>query len=130
MRNCPTCNRTYADDSFAFCLDDGARLSAPYALQATLPVSAARDTDPPRTEILSSEPTPVNREMTPAFAPQAFSSPGQADLTKRRGVVPWIIIGGTLVFLGIGIVILLGYMALRVSVKSASQPLSVPTTNS
>jgi hypothetical protein len=126
MKRCPTCNRAYEDDTLTFCLDDGARLSAPYGLQATLPVSAARDTDPPRTEILPSQPTPVY----PAMTPRAFPSPGQADLTPRRGGAHWIIFGGTLAFIGIGLVILLGYIALKVSVKSASQPLSVPMTNS
>lgn len=30
MKSCPTCNRTYPDDTLAFCLMDGAVLSAPY----------------------------------------------------------------------------------------------------
>ena len=52
MKTCPTCNRTYEDDSFAFCLDDGARLSAAYDPHSTLPGPVARDTDPPKTAIL------------------------------------------------------------------------------
>jgi hypothetical protein len=35
MKDCPSCNRTYADDSLTFCLVDGAILSAPYDLEAT-----------------------------------------------------------------------------------------------
>ena len=30
MKSCPTCNRTYPDDTLAFCLVDGSVLSAPY----------------------------------------------------------------------------------------------------
>jgi uncharacterized membrane protein HdeD (DUF308 family) len=30
MKSCPTCNRTYPDDTLAFCLMDGSVLSAPY----------------------------------------------------------------------------------------------------
>jgi hypothetical protein len=45
MKSCPTCNRTYSDDTFTFCLSDGALLSAPYDPQATL-VIPTRATDP------------------------------------------------------------------------------------
>jgi TonB family protein len=30
MKRCPSCNRTYADESISFCLADGSLLSAPY----------------------------------------------------------------------------------------------------
>lgn len=36
MKRCPQCNRTYSDESFSFCLDDGALLSAPTGAEATL----------------------------------------------------------------------------------------------
>jgi hypothetical protein len=36
MKSCPECNRTYADETLAFCLADGALLSAPFDPQATL----------------------------------------------------------------------------------------------
>jgi hypothetical protein len=65
MKACPTCNRTYSDDTFTFCLNDGALLSAPYDPQATLiipsrqtyqplvenvvPASTASDTEVPAT---------------------------------------------------------------------------------
>jgi hypothetical protein len=41
MKECPTCKRTYADNSLTFCLADGALLSAPYDPNATqhLPIS-------------------------------------------------------------------------------------------
>lgn len=35
MKQCPQCSRTYADKSIAFCLADGALLSAPYDPDAT-----------------------------------------------------------------------------------------------
>jgi hypothetical protein len=35
MKKCPRCKRTYADDSFTFCLEDGTLLSAPYEIQKT-----------------------------------------------------------------------------------------------
>src|SRR5262245_42346319 len=36
MKRCPKCHRTYSDESFSFCLDDGALLSAPVEGEATL----------------------------------------------------------------------------------------------
>lgn len=53
MKQCPTCNRTYADDSITFCLADGSLLSAPYDPEATQRIPT-RNTDPPPTEVLPS----------------------------------------------------------------------------
>ena len=41
MKRCPKCNRKYEDDTLKFCLEDGTSLSV-----------AARDSDPPATEIM------------------------------------------------------------------------------
>jgi len=41
MKKCPTCDRTYADDTFSFCLADGALLSASYDPDATLVLRSA-----------------------------------------------------------------------------------------
>ena len=40
MKKCPECNRTYADDTLAFCLVDGAVLSAPFDSEPTLVMPA------------------------------------------------------------------------------------------
>ena len=45
MKKCPQCNRTYADELFAFCLTDGALLSAPYDPAATLALPTAVGSD-------------------------------------------------------------------------------------
>ncbi len=36
MKRCPKCNRTYSDETFSFCLADGALLSAPFDSEKTL----------------------------------------------------------------------------------------------
>lgn len=36
MKRCPTCKRTYSDDTFSFCLADGTLLSAPFDSEKTL----------------------------------------------------------------------------------------------
>jgi hypothetical protein len=46
MKRCPLCNRTYFNDEFAFCLEDGALLSPPY--------------DPAETQII---PAPYNKNL-------------------------------------------------------------------
>ena len=51
MKQCPSCNRIYDDDSLRFCLDDGSTLTAPYDAAATLIGRPTRRTDA-RTEIL------------------------------------------------------------------------------
>jgi hypothetical protein len=46
MKSCPTCSRTYSDDTMTFCLVDGAVLSAPYDSQDTASSREPRQTDP------------------------------------------------------------------------------------
>jgi hypothetical protein len=52
MKSCPTCNRTYPDDTLAFCLMDGSVLSAPYDPTA----KPTREVNPPATEVMSEAP--------------------------------------------------------------------------
>lgn len=131
MKSCPTCNRTYGDDTLAFCLDDGARLSAPYDPRSTLKRPAARDTDPPRTEILPPEQTPVNpappplRSTIPAFTPSVHPQAArQSQLTEKRSGKHWIILSGMLAFIVVGLGIVLGYMAWKANSKSTPEPSS------
>lgn len=48
MKRCPTCQRTYTDDSLTFCLEDGALL---------LSEASSSSSEPPATMILSEPPT-------------------------------------------------------------------------
>ena len=52
MKICPTCNRTYADETLTFCLDDGSTLSTTFSQRETERISASRNTDPAPTEVL------------------------------------------------------------------------------
>lgn len=59
MKRCPTCHRTYADETLSYCLADGSLLSAPYAdPQATQRISQLPAAHLPPTEILRPEQTP------------------------------------------------------------------------
>lgn len=73
MKSCPTCNRTYPDDTLAFCLMDGSVLSAPYDPAATDSSAPARDTSPPRTEVMSAGPQ--------ALPPTQPAAPGNSQPT-------------------------------------------------
>jgi hypothetical protein len=53
MKSCPTCNRTYPDDTLAFCLMDGSVLSAPYDPETKKVIPSSREPTPPRTEVMN-----------------------------------------------------------------------------
>src|SRR6266850_5487472 len=83
MKRCPTCNRTYADDGFTFCLNDGALLSAPYDPAKEKPLSTIRSSGPPPTAVLpvnnkTSDPSPP-READGSQLPPTIASPGAAS---------------------------------------------------
>jgi hypothetical protein len=56
MKACPTCNRTYADESLTYCLADGSLLSAPYDPEATQRLHLPHTNNPANTEVLLSNP--------------------------------------------------------------------------
>lgn len=51
MKRCPQCNRTYADETMAFCLADGALLSAPLEPHATYRLPGPKNTNEAPTEV-------------------------------------------------------------------------------
>ena len=55
MKKCPKCNRTYADDGFTFCLEDGALLSAPYDTGKEEPLSTIQVGPPPTVALPSQQ---------------------------------------------------------------------------
>lgn len=129
MKNCPTCSRTYEDDTLAFCLEDGSRLSAAYNPQATHLESAARDPKPPRTVILPADITPANpappplRSTIPAMAPLTNPQAAlQSQPPEKRGGQLWIVLSGILALAVVGLVILLGYMGWKATDKTSPDP--------
>jgi|SRR5688572_2897861 len=80
MKSCPNCNRTYPDDTLAFCLMDGSVLSAPYDPAA----KPARDMNPPPTEVMSQAPGTVDtgqhqlRPTTPSLPLTTIQAPPPA----------------------------------------------------
>jgi hypothetical protein len=95
MKQCPTCNRTYADDSITFCLADGALLSASYDSGATQRIPA-RLTNPPPTEVLTAQP-PLPTEVLPHYLPQ--TQPVRASNSSKyllAALLLILVVGGIL----------------------------------
>ncbi|HVG31662.1 MAG TPA: hypothetical protein VM911_01220 [Pyrinomonadaceae bacterium] len=53
MKRCPKCGRTYANDTFSFCLEDGSILSSPFDPQKTLVIPSPEKPKVIPLEILS-----------------------------------------------------------------------------
>ncbi|MEO6392925.1 MAG: hypothetical protein ABIP75_13840 [Pyrinomonadaceae bacterium] len=135
MKLCPTCNRNYADDTLIFCTDDGANLTAAYDPNATWQIPAARNTDPPATELIPPQMAPgyQGSGTWPAQPPQAGAAPipptvPAAGATPppfqpppyqappavlKKSNTPWIAASAVLAIVALGLVGVLGYMLLR-----------------
>ena len=123
MKSCPTCNRTF-EDSFTFCLIDGAVLSAPFDPEATRRIPEARVTKAPRTEVLPAHrevkredlpptvPSPMSPPMLPPpqpYAPLEYSPPKYEPVSvdqsaSNQDSLGWVI-GGLVIGMMLGIII-------------------------
>src|SRR5436305_761872 len=119
MKRCPSCQRTYEDDSLAFCLEDGTALvsesSIDSDLPATLIMADPRLTIPQRPETARPNP-PAQATMpqaytaqppawSPAPTPQAY---GAASPRQGRGVAITSLICAIAAFVLLGFCILAG----------------------
>lgn len=91
MKQCPTCNRTYGDDSITFCLADGALLSASYDPGATQRIPA-RLTNPPPTEVFTAQPAPT--EVMPPYMPQAHRVRASNSSKYLLAALVLLLVGG------------------------------------
>lgn len=123
MKSCPTCSRTF-EDTFTFCLIDGAILNAPFDPGATNSPKA-REISPPPTEVLSggsqglsptqpavpgdSQPTivaPFVQEPQHRYAPPTVA-PASSEVRSLPDIVRWMFIlrGGIAILFGILLVL-------------------------
>ena len=121
MKRCPTCNRTYADLSLNFCLDDGTPLATDAAtttdLNETIRYPPPRDTsEPPPTEIYRPTPTAAPPPPRPASPPppppqpqpQPQWTPVPAPPAKKSNAIWWILgVFVVLLVIGAGLVVML-----------------------
>lgn len=86
MKRCPKCNRTYADDAFTFCLEDGALLSAPYdSEKKEEPISTIQSGGPPPTAVLPSsrfDSAPDAQKSSAILSAPTIASPGEHPSKK------------------------------------------------
>jgi hypothetical protein len=138
MKSCPTCSRTYADETLTFCLIDGSILSAPYVPQAPSSISASRYTDPPPTEVLPAAPKPADTDP-PLLYPTLPSPPplvlkpetGQAHSSEKRAGKRWLVVGVVAFFvIGIGLLIILNRGARLGNNNSVTTQPSTEVSNS
>jgi hypothetical protein len=111
MKRCPECHRTYSDDTIAFCLADGALLSAPYDSDATLRFPQ------PKTTVQSPE------EAWPVDARRA-SQPHRRD--QRKFIYALIVVS---LVIGAGIAIWLLLAQRRDAAETAATSASVTSTS-
>jgi TonB family protein len=131
IKRCPSCNRTYSDESISFCLADGALLSAPYA--------SSKD-EAPATEIL---PAP-GRAAVPPTQPAQPPIPTIAGLPEFRGVTLaetegaspgnrskiWVaVVCAALTLAGVGLVVRYAMRDRTESANAVAQPDAIPVNS-
>ncbi len=115
MKRCPTCNRTFTDETLSFCLDDGSPLLD--ASGAAGPQSYGPNIKPPQSQANAPAPTVAYRpETIPAPQPTPSWQQGQqqqyAPPPRKRRVWPWVVgILGVLGVLFIGFIVLIAALA-------------------
>ncbi len=122
MKRCPKCNRKYEDDTLKFCLEDGSSLSI-----------AARDPDPPRTQII---PPRVQPTLKTSADPTIPSYPNAGDFrpapSEVRAANPVLTAG--VIAIVLLLLALVGIAAFFVFKQSAgnevkTNPVNSPTPN-
>jgi hypothetical protein len=95
MKKCPRCQRTYADDTLSYCLDDGTRLNSTDDPAATL---VSQFPQPPAPTVAYEPPT-----MPPPMAAPVATSTAPVSVKRRW---PLLVIGAlVLAALAIGLVV-------------------------
>ena len=126
MKRCPTCNRTYADETITFCLDDGSLLSAPYDPDKTIPNTPRHSFESAPTEVLWSRSSASQRPSEPPI--DSLASKPTSVYRHREGennVLKYLLIGLLALFAGAGLFALL---STRVN-NPVQQPVVPPQPN-
>jgi ketosteroid isomerase-like protein len=104
MKRCPSCQRTYEDDSQTYCMNDGTPLvsdGAPPSLDKTM--MAGSMGAPPPIPPPSQLGAPQGEWATPSWSPTpTWSQPGMgAPPTQKKSKLPWILAGLAVVLIGL-----------------------------
>lgn len=134
MKICPTCNRTYADETLSFCLDDGSTLSAFYDSPATQRIPPARNTDQAPTEVLYSAPNPPLQPTITSLQPPPSLGEKQASRAdgNRSNKTGLILVVGVLLGVILTAGIAVSFIWLGEENKTANRPnsnIATPTAS-
>src|SRR6266568_8918842 len=106
MKRCPTCKRTFEDDTLIFCLDDGTPLVAATRLDSeetlVLPSSSDRGARIPDTQPYhqpSGRSTLASDPRQPAI-PEPYPTP-----SPQRSAWPWLLGIAAVLLLGVGVLV-------------------------
>lgn len=123
MKQCPRCNRNYADEALSFCLEDGEVLVKKYDPDATMinpfpPMPVVPPT-------VAYERTPNTQTQTPVYIPPAAES-------AQHRKSPWVV--GALVLISLAAGLTIGWVIFQrsnspASTSSSSTPAQDPVTS-
>jgi hypothetical protein len=105
MKQCPTCNRIFADETLIYCLDDGSLLSSTYDPQATQIITPPRPTEP-----------------TLTLASNPYTPPAQPTRQGINPMVVYVLIAVLALVVGGGVIALLKPGAKEVTQSPPSTP--------
>src|SRR4029453_12958471 len=127
MKRCPTCQRTFEDDSLSYCLDDGTPLTAE---DSRRPESEETIVTPSTSGYAGRELPPTQYGQLPGKATVQASQgqipPMYRPTPKPRSAWPWVVGGLALLFL-LGIVIA-AVVAIPMMMKKTNNSNVVVTT--
>ena len=128
VKICLTCNRTYADQSLNFCLDDGSTLVFSSDPRPTEGVPAPRSTIAAPTEVLHPSSKPSLQSTIHAPAPPPYSAKGPPQSPVKRSNRLGLILGVGLPLMVI-LVVGLAVGLMRLGKESASKNRSGSNSN-
>ncbi|HVG32416.1 MAG TPA: DUF4440 domain-containing protein [Pyrinomonadaceae bacterium] len=102
MKRCPSCQRTYEDDTQTYCMNDGTPLvsdGAPPSLDKTMMAGSmgAPPPMPPQSQLGA----PQGEWATPSWSPTpTWTQPG-AGAPPKKSKLPWILAGLAVVLIGL-----------------------------
>jgi hypothetical protein len=124
MKTCPSCRKTYEDESLVFCLDDGARLER---ARSAFDSNATWNLPPPGPTVASPRPTSPAAPSTITAQPEPFHQQirsGDSRSESKSSVLPWVF--AIVLVLGASGVLIAWFMA-RGRADDTSSRIPTPT---
>jgi len=131
IKRCPSCNRTYSDESISFCLADGALLSAPYPSSKDEAPATEILTPPSRAAVSPTQPAkPAIPTITrlPEFRGVTLAET-EAESHENRGIVWVAVVFAVLALVGVGLLVRYAMRDSSESTSAVAQPGPITVNN-